>query len=185
LRRLLAREACRPLVHPAGDPNCRVTVGWLRSSEPGCWWRATRRGLGDRAPRRRRRARAADVDLSNQPPGRSELTRQARADLAHIDATLLLFDPDMTPDTIRAKAPVKGRSGYFANGNQQAVPRGNQARGRRACGGRVHRQAGYYRQGTRPERCKVVPGHDSALLVGAAPNAGSRSGYTHRSRFGS
>jgi hypothetical protein len=27
-----------------------------------------------------------------------------------------MFDPDMKPDTIRAKAPAKGRSGYFANG---------------------------------------------------------------------
>jgi hypothetical protein len=45
-----------------------------------------------------------------------ELTRQTRADLAHIDATLLMFDPDMKPATIRAKAPAKGRSGYFANG---------------------------------------------------------------------
>jgi hypothetical protein len=45
-----------------------------------------------------------------------ELTRQARADLAHIDATILMFDPEITPAAIRAKAPVKGRSGYFANG---------------------------------------------------------------------
>ena len=45
-----------------------------------------------------------------------ERTRQARADLAHIDATLLLFDPDAIPQQIRDKRPAKGRSGLFANG---------------------------------------------------------------------
>jgi hypothetical protein len=48
--------------------------------------------------------------------GAEEFIRQARANRAHVDATLVLFDPDMTPAAIRAKAPVKGRSGYFANG---------------------------------------------------------------------
>src|ERR1700733_10223945 len=45
-----------------------------------------------------------------------ELTRQARADLAQMDATLLMFDAEITPAAIRAKAPAEGRSGYFANG---------------------------------------------------------------------
>jgi hypothetical protein len=45
-----------------------------------------------------------------------ERTRQARADLAHIDATLRLFDPDAIPQQIRDKRPARGRSGLFANG---------------------------------------------------------------------
>lgn len=46
-----------------------------------------------------------------------ERVRQARASLAHIDATLLLFDPDAKPATIRArrKSP-KNRDGLFAEG---------------------------------------------------------------------
>ena len=45
-----------------------------------------------------------------------ERTRQARADLAHIDATLRLFDPDVNIGAIRSKQPAKSRSGLFANG---------------------------------------------------------------------
>jgi hypothetical protein len=45
-----------------------------------------------------------------------ERTRQARADLAHIDATLRLFDPDAIPQQIRNKRPAHQRSGLFANG---------------------------------------------------------------------
>jgi hypothetical protein len=45
-----------------------------------------------------------------------ERTRQARADLAHIDATLRMFDPDAIPQQIRGKRPTRGRSGLFANG---------------------------------------------------------------------
>lgn len=45
-----------------------------------------------------------------------ERMRQERANLAHIDATLLLFDPDLKPKTIRPVRPAKGRSGLFANG---------------------------------------------------------------------
>jgi hypothetical protein len=45
-----------------------------------------------------------------------ERTRQARADLAHIDATLRLFDPDVKIGAIRAKQPAKARSGPFAPG---------------------------------------------------------------------
>ena len=41
---------------------------------------------------------------------------QARADMAHIDATLKLFDPDAVPENIRPKAPAAARSGFFANG---------------------------------------------------------------------
>ena len=36
-----------------------------------------------------------------------ERTNQARADLAHVDATLLLFDPEAKPATIRARLPAK------------------------------------------------------------------------------
>jgi hypothetical protein len=45
-----------------------------------------------------------------------EQTRQARADLAHIDATLRLFDPEIQVAAIRAKQPAKSRNGAFANG---------------------------------------------------------------------
>lgn len=45
-----------------------------------------------------------------------ERTRQARADLAHIDATSRMFDPDSVPHQIRDKRPAHGRSGLFANG---------------------------------------------------------------------
>jgi hypothetical protein len=45
-----------------------------------------------------------------------ERTRQARADLAHIDATLRMFDPDTIPQQLRDKRPARGRSGLFANG---------------------------------------------------------------------
>jgi hypothetical protein len=45
-----------------------------------------------------------------------ERTRQARADLAHIDATLRMFDPDSVPKQIKDKRPAHGRSGLFANG---------------------------------------------------------------------
>jgi hypothetical protein len=36
-----------------------------------------------------------------------EQTRQARASLAHVDATLLLFDPDAKPEAIRSRSPRK------------------------------------------------------------------------------
>ena len=45
-----------------------------------------------------------------------ERIRQSRADLAHIDATLRLFDPEIKVSAIRAKQPAKERSGLFANG---------------------------------------------------------------------
>src|ERR1700722_8836435 len=45
-----------------------------------------------------------------------EQMRQERANLAHIDATIRLFDPDMNPKAIRPVRPAKGRSGLFANG---------------------------------------------------------------------
>jgi hypothetical protein len=45
-----------------------------------------------------------------------ERMRQERASLAHIDATIRLFDPEMKPNTIRPVRPAKGRSGLFANG---------------------------------------------------------------------
>ena len=44
-----------------------------------------------------------------------ERTRQARANLAHLDATLRMFDPDAKPQSIKGKRPAKGR-GVFANG---------------------------------------------------------------------
>lgn len=44
-----------------------------------------------------------------------ERTRQARADLAHVDATLRMFDPEAVPQSIKGKRPHKGR-GVFANG---------------------------------------------------------------------
>lgn len=44
-----------------------------------------------------------------------ERTRQARADLVHIDATLRLFDPDTDPDQIAAKKPAR-RQRWFGNG---------------------------------------------------------------------
>ena len=40
---------------------------------------------------------------------------QLRADLIHIDAALVVFDPDATPDTIAPKRPVR-RSAWFAAG---------------------------------------------------------------------
>ena len=39
-------------------------------------------------------------------------TRQARIDLAHIDAAILLFDPDANPGGIKAKR-TQERSGWF------------------------------------------------------------------------
>jgi hypothetical protein len=44
-----------------------------------------------------------------------ERTRQARADLAHIDATLRIFDPSAEPTAIKDKRPYQ-RSGVFASG---------------------------------------------------------------------
>jgi hypothetical protein len=38
-----------------------------------------------------------------------------RADLTHVDATMRLFDPDIRPDTIRAKQP-RARSAWFRQG---------------------------------------------------------------------
>ena|ERR1700678_1000808 len=43
-------------------------------------------------------------------------TRQARADLLHIDATLALFDPTARPHEIRNKKPTPKGSGLFAIG---------------------------------------------------------------------
>ena len=40
----------------------------------------------------------------------------ARADLAHVDATLVLFDPSIKPITIRAKPAAPNRSAHFAVG---------------------------------------------------------------------
>jgi hypothetical protein len=44
-----------------------------------------------------------------------ERARQSKADLAHIDATLRLFDPDVYLASIKAKKP-RNQSGLFANG---------------------------------------------------------------------
>jgi hypothetical protein len=44
-----------------------------------------------------------------------ERTRQSRANLAHIDATLRLFDPEIKVATIRGKKPPT-KSSLFANG---------------------------------------------------------------------
>lgn len=44
-----------------------------------------------------------------------ERTRQARADLMHIDAALRLFDPGSDPDQIAAKKPAR-RQRWFGNG---------------------------------------------------------------------
>ncbi len=41
---------------------------------------------------------------------------QRRADLAHVDATLRMFDPDVQVRAIRAKFPAKPRSSLFGNG---------------------------------------------------------------------
>jgi hypothetical protein len=56
------------------------------------------------------------AEISGRIHDLEERTRQARADLAHIDAAMLLFDPDAKPAAIRAKLPSKGRSSLFANG---------------------------------------------------------------------
>lgn len=46
-----------------------------------------------------------------------ERMRQARADLAHVDATLLMFDPNTKPAAIRARRKTrKNRDGLFAEG---------------------------------------------------------------------
>ena len=45
-----------------------------------------------------------------------ELTRQARASLAHIDAVIRLLDPDADIDSIKPKRPANRRSGLFGNG---------------------------------------------------------------------
>ena len=42
-------------------------------------------------------------------------TRQARADLAHLDATLLLFDPDANLTQIKARK-LRSRAGLFVTG---------------------------------------------------------------------
>ena len=44
-----------------------------------------------------------------------ERIRQERANLAHIDATLRLFDPDAKPEAIPSKRPAS-LHGWFANG---------------------------------------------------------------------
>jgi len=44
-----------------------------------------------------------------------ERTRQTRADLAHIDATIRLFDPNARPEAIPGKRPAS-RNGWFAAG---------------------------------------------------------------------
>lgn len=52
------------------------------------------------------------ADLEEQTPRR-------RADLAHINATLKLFDPTDTAETIRAKSVVNGRSGIFGTSREE------------------------------------------------------------------
>lgn len=42
--------------------------------------------------------------------------QQARADLAHVDATLRLFDPAIKPTTIRPKGAAPNRSAHFEVG---------------------------------------------------------------------
>ena len=59
---------------------------------------------------------AKRAELSGLITDLEERTHQARADMAHIDATLKLFDPDSVPENIRPKAPAAARSGFFANG---------------------------------------------------------------------
>ena len=48
--------------------------------------------------------------------------RQARADLAHVDATILLFDPDANPAGIKPKRS-SDRSGWFENGEKSRLVR--------------------------------------------------------------
>jgi len=49
--------------------------------------------------------------------------KQARADLLHIDATLMLFDPDIRPHAIRAKQPTPQRLSYFEAGEMSRTCR--------------------------------------------------------------
>ncbi|WP_428491809.1 hypothetical protein [Rhodopila sp.] len=70
------------------------------------------------------------AELSGLITDLEERTHQARADMAHIDAALKLFDPDSVPQNIRPKAPAAARSGFFANGEisrrcREAVRRAN------------------------------------------------------------
>jgi hypothetical protein len=58
-----------------------------------------------------------------------ERTRQSRADLAHVDATLRLFDPEIEVSAIRGKKPST-KSTLFANGEiskrcREAIRRAN------------------------------------------------------------
>ena len=73
---------------------------------------------------------AKRAELSGLITDLEERMHQARADMAHIDATLRLFDPDAVPENIRPKAPAAARSGFFANGEisrrcREAVRRAN------------------------------------------------------------
>ncbi len=50
-------------------------------------------------------------------------SKQARADLLHIDATLRLFDPDIRPQAIRTKHPTPQRLSYFEAGEMSRTCR--------------------------------------------------------------
>ena len=56
------------------------------------------------------------AEVSGRIADLEERTKQMRADLVHIDATLVLFDPEARPDEIRPKKALKGRTGYFKAG---------------------------------------------------------------------
>lgn len=81
---------------------------------------------------------------------------RARADLAHIDATLKLFDPEPMPASIKPKLPSTPRSGFLANGEiscclLEAVRRA----GGDPVSARGHRSPDHGREGLDPEDAKI------------------------------
>ncbi len=66
---------------------------------------------------------AKRVELLGRARSLEDQARQTRADLAHIDAALRLFDPGIDLGEIRAKHPGKGRSPWFATGEMARLCR--------------------------------------------------------------
>ena len=103
-----------------GSYNPATGVYTVLGSNRHHWTEARRRGLayhiGMTQPLIISGLIAKRAELSGLITDLEERTHQARADMAHIDATLKLFDPDAVPENIRPKAPAAARSGFFANG---------------------------------------------------------------------
>ncbi len=61
------------------------------------------------------------AELDGEVIALSQRIERLRADLAHLDAALLIMDPSADPDAIRPKRPPGKGGGWFGRGDLQRL----------------------------------------------------------------